>query len=263
VSAVTAKTKTLLQSIETVNVRLGLDKVEEHSAGDVMSGPTLSQPSTLPATIEPKSTESTIIAPLTIKHTTNGHTALLDAYKEMCATDEITRVCDGLYVSGFDVLTSKKLIELDIRFIINATSEKPNLLIPNVDVLKLDILDKPLVNIRGHMDICADRIHAVKKSGGQTLVHCALGISRSVTMCLAYLVKYERQTLRDAYFSLKKKRPRIHPNDGFWRQLIWFEADITKGPASVKMLSYPGGSIPSVYPTSGNRSMFRAAMSRK
>ena len=162
---------------------------------------------------------------------------------------DISTVCDGLYLSDFDSLTEEKIKRLNISFIVNATMEKPNLNFPNVDFLKLNIYDMPEANIKQYMDQCADRIHEVKTGGGNSLVHCAFGVSRSVTICLAYLVKYEGKTLRQAYYDLKDVRPIIHPNEGFWRQLISFEIDKI-GKQSVKMVVYPMGSTPDVYKSS-------------
>lgn len=46
----------------------------------------------------------------------------------------------------------------------------------------------------------------VVSRGEVVLVHCVAGVSRSVTLCLAYLVKWEKMTLRDAYHHMKQRR---------------------------------------------------------
>jgi atypical dual specificity phosphatase len=53
------------------------------------------------------------------------------------------------------------------------------------------------------------------------------GISRSVSVCLAYLVKYENMTLKAAYDHIFHERRFIYPNEGFWRSLMLFEEQIT------------------------------------
>jgi len=161
---------------------------------------------------------------------------------------DVTHVLDGLYLSDFNSLSAARLRRLGVTFVVNATREVP--LVDNADetveFMKLGVDDIPTENIGRFFDECADRIHGVRTSGGVALVHCALGISRSVSICLAYLVKYEGRTLRQAYFEVKKKRPIIRPNDGFWRQLIAFEVK-TLGRATVKLNIYPMGVIPDVY----------------
>jgi len=52
-------------------------------------------------------------------------------------------------------------------------------------------------------------------------------------MVIAYLVKYQGMTLRQAYLLVKEKRPITRPNLGFWEQLIQYEINIT-GVSTVK-----------------------------
>jgi hypothetical protein len=58
---------------------------------------------------------------------------------------------------------------------------------------------------------------------GSVLVHCQLGVSRSATIVIAYLMRFHDMTRDEAYIACKKKRPCINPNPGFWNQLATFE----------------------------------------
>ena len=51
------------------------------------------------------------------------------------------------------------------------------------------------------------------------LVHCIAGVSRSVSMVLAYLIREHAMTYEQAYTLVKQRRKIIHPNDGFIDQL--------------------------------------------
>ncbi|ODM23102.1 hypothetical protein SI65_00691 [Aspergillus cristatus] len=54
------------------------------------------------------------------------------------------------------------------------------------------------------------------------LVHCDVGISRSATIMIAYLMRKYCIPLKDAMTRVKAKRMKIRPNDGFREQLeIW------------------------------------------
>ena len=55
-----------------------------------------------------------------------------------------------------------------------------------------------------------------------------LGVSRSATIVLAYLMKYHHNTLAEAYLYLAQKRPQIGPNDGFILQLMRYEDELVK-----------------------------------
>nr|XP_008112492.1 PREDICTED: dual specificity protein phosphatase 13 isoform X2 [Anolis carolinensis]XP_008112493.1 PREDICTED: dual specificity protein phosphatase 13 isoform X2 [Anolis carolinensis] len=65
----------------------------------------------------------------------------------------------------------------------------------------------------------ADFIHkALKTGGGKVFVHCAMGLSRSATLVLAYLMIYENLTLVEALKAVDSHRG-ICPNTGFLNQL--------------------------------------------
>ncbi|MGH0116735.1 UNVERIFIED_CONTAM: hypothetical protein FKN15_021283 [Acipenser sinensis] len=59
---------------------------------------------------------------------------------------------------------------------------------------------------------------ALEKPGGKVLVHCAMGLSRSATLVLAFLMIYENKTLVDALKAVSEHR-NISPNMGFLGQL--------------------------------------------
>lgn len=106
---------------------------------------------------------------------------------------------------------------------------------PGVEYVKVRVDDSPTAHIYPHFDPVADKINGVKQRGYKTLVHCVAGVSRSATLCIAYLVKYENMALRDAYYCVKQARPIIRPNQGFWVQLIEYERKI-RGENTVTMV---------------------------
>jgi len=68
-------------------------------------------------------------------------------------------------------------------------------------------------------------IHSVLTNGSSSsvLVHCRRGISRSATVAIAYSIRYHGLTRDEAYSHVKRMRPQINPNRGFWNQLQTFE----------------------------------------
>ncbi|NWV57450.1 DS13B phosphatase, partial [Daphoenositta chrysoptera] len=59
---------------------------------------------------------------------------------------------------------------------------------------------------------------ALNSSGGKVFVHCAMGVSRSATLVLAFLMIHEHMTLVDALKTVSAHR-NICPNSGFLSQL--------------------------------------------
>ena len=51
------------------------------------------------------------------------------------------------------------------------------------------------------------------------LVHCYMGISRSASLVLAFLMKEFRMSLADAYNHTVSIRNIIEPNETFWKDL--------------------------------------------
>ncbi|KAK5871183.1 hypothetical protein PBY51_004077 [Eleginops maclovinus] len=65
----------------------------------------------------------------------------------------------------------------------------------------------------------ADFIQRALSRGGKVLVHCHVGVSRSATLVLAYLMLKHNLSLVEAICVVKENRGVI-PNRGFLRQLI-------------------------------------------
>lgn len=60
---------------------------------------------------------------------------------------------------------------------------------------------------------------------GKVLVHCHVGVSRSATLVLAYLMLKQNLTLVEAICAVKENRGVI-PNRGFLRQLIRLDGQL-------------------------------------
>ena len=56
--------------------------------------------------------------------------------------------------------------------------------------------------------------------GGGVYIHCIAGMSRSVTIALAYLVKHGGFTLRGAYERCRARRYIIDPNKTFLCEIV-------------------------------------------
>ena len=116
----------------------------------------------------------------------------------------------------------------------------------DVEFIRIAVDDIPTAQLGVYFDRIADKISSVKKNGGKTLVHCYAGRSRSSASVIAYLMKHEHMTLKQAHAHVRARRAIIRPNPGFWKQLITFEHRLF-GKNSVKMMYTTAGAIPDVY----------------
>ncbi|KAH7728628.1 Protein F26A3.4 [Aphelenchoides avenae] len=164
---------------------------------------------------------------------------------------QISELVPHLYISGVSALSSANMKAFNITLIVNATKEVPNLkALGEIQRMKLWVDDVSSEDLFPHFDLVADQIHAVIQDGGNVLVHCVAGVSRSASICLAYLTKFYCRSLRDAYHVMCSKRPMVRPNLGFWRQLIHYEQLVKGNAGSVRIVrddSQPDKLLPDVY----------------
>ena len=69
----------------------------------------------------------------------------------------------------------------------------------------------------------------IKRKGGKVFLHCHAGISRSATVCIAYIMKQQGWDLPCAYDFVKQRRPCVSPNLHFMGQLLEFQKQLTEG----------------------------------
>ncbi|KAL2867907.1 dual specificity phosphatase YVH1 [Aspergillus lucknowensis] len=85
----------------------------------------------------------------------------------------------------------------------------------------IDVDDVEDENLLEHFPSAIEFIQSGLETGGGVLVHCAMGKSRSATICIAYLLHRQRSvfTPQSALALLRESRPLCEPNSGFMAQL--------------------------------------------
>ncbi|KIJ29272.1 hypothetical protein M422DRAFT_784322 [Sphaerobolus stellatus SS14] len=132
--------------------------------------------------------------------------------------DEI--ISDRLYLGGLAAALDGALMSsLGITHILSVCPEC-TWDIPTHMAIHVD--DTPDENILIRLPEACDFIQRALNSGGKVYVHCMMGVSRSVTVVVAYLMKSQGISLHDALAYVKSRRPIIRPNYGFMEQLeVW------------------------------------------
>ncbi|XP_067946147.1 uncharacterized protein [Watersipora subatra] len=149
-------------------------------------------------------------------------------YGDLGIFKSISQVNEHLYICGVMALSEEKIKALKIDCVINATLDWPPYQIRGLETMRIQVDDVPSASLSPHFDRVANKVNEVISRGGRVLVHCMAGISRSSTLCIAYLMKYRGFSLQQAYSLMKTKRPLIRPNDGFWRQLVQYEKELKR-----------------------------------
>lgn len=101
----------------------------------------------------------------------------------------------------------------------------PDLSNLKIAYLNIAVRDSVAAHISTHFKDVTNFIDSARTKFGaraRVLLHCQAGVSRSVTLAIAYLMISRGMTLDDAWEWVKGRRNQAHPNVGFARQLLRF-----------------------------------------
>src|SRR5271169_701607 len=116
-------------------------------------------------------------------------------------------------------MDTAKLQSLGITHIVNATAEENNFFEDQFVYHRIPLYDKTSERAALFFDEFIDFVSSALAGHGKVMIHCKEGISRSVTLVLAYRMIREHITLRKAFEDIKVVRPHVEPNPGFLQEL--------------------------------------------
>jgi len=124
-----------------------------------------------------------------------------------------------------DAQNKKKLEKRGIKYIINMACAE-NYFPEDYEYLKLDVSDTPSQDLTQHFKQCFEFIDKGFNEKKSVLVHCQMGLSRSATIVIGYMMKSQGWPLEKAYSHVFEARGFIMPNDGFHYQLLKYEKQL-------------------------------------
>ncbi|KAE9551964.1 hypothetical protein FO519_004816 [Halicephalobus sp. NKZ332] len=142
----------------------------------------------------------------------------------------IDKIMEGLYISDAASVISgrgkQQIKELNITHILTTSGmpiPKPSKM-SNVQYKFVFMMDTVSQDILGAnlLEIAIGFIDNAIKSGGRIIVHCEVGVSRSVAVVAGYLMKKFEWNPSKAILYIQKSRPIACPNSSFVRQLSIF-----------------------------------------
>jgi len=149
---------------------------------------------------------------------------------------ECTSITPFLFVSGAKIAQDFDcLVRNGITHIINTSGinlENFHESSGQFQYLKLDLLDHRSQDISPFFLTCISFIESCREGGGKCLVHCTQGVSRSCTICIAYLMVLRRMSYSDTFAFVKERRKVANPNCGFLCNLLELEKFCGLGAAS-------------------------------
>ena len=131
---------------------------------------------------------------------------------------DISQITNNIFIGNFTSSRCKtNLTDKNISAILNISGIEVNPYTSNY--LFFDINDNPSENIKAIFNQCFEFIDKNVENNKNVLVHCQMGISRSTTIVIYYLMKKNNIKFQDAYDIVKNKRSVANPNFGFVFQL--------------------------------------------
>ncbi|KAL3863886.1 hypothetical protein ACJMK2_005613 [Sinanodonta woodiana] len=173
------------------------------------------------------------------------------ALRRHCSKNGPVEIIDGLYLGDSQSSSHlETLRDIGITALLNVSTTCKNMFESDFKYKNIPVNDTETADLTSWFNEANNFIDSVRNDKGKVLVHCHAGISRSATICIAYLMCKDNLTLEQAYDHVKSRRSVISPNLNFMRQLQDFEK---------KSLSTPSQSNCSPdddYPSSGSSMEF-------
>ncbi|CAF4803183.1 unnamed protein product [Rotaria sp. Silwood1] len=138
--------------------------------------------------------------------------------------DKPTMILPHLYLgSEWNASNFEELKANNIGYVLNVSREIDNFFPGHFKYLNVRVHDHDDADLLKEWEKTFRFINEAKANNQCCLVHCKMGISRSASTVLAYLMKENNQSLADALEHVKKRRSCINPNGGFRNQLVIYE----------------------------------------
>ena len=146
-------------------------------------------------------------------------------------------ITDFLWLSSANSALDESVVgDLGITHIVNATNRcVPNMYEKNgVAYLNVDIDDDESASISSHFKSVEEFLNTAQSSSttlnpSRCLVHCMVGVSRSATLVIAYLMlRSSSPSLREIFNDVKSRREIIAPNPRFARELMQLELELNE-----------------------------------
>ncbi|KAF9464366.1 protein-tyrosine phosphatase-like protein [Collybia nuda] len=120
--------------------------------------------------------------------------------------------------------SSRSLTERRITHILSVCSDPIPAELPESGVchMRISVEDVDYADLLIHLPSACQFIDQALRNGGNVLVHCVQGISRSATVIAAYLMWSRRLGATQALDVVRAARDQIWPNPGFQEQLVLF-----------------------------------------
>lgn len=137
----------------------------------------------------------------------------------------VTQITPQVYFGTFeDAKNENNLRKIGVTHIISLIGPKHS--IKNMKHRHYPMNDYGRTDLKLVIKKLQNFVEESQKVGNKLFVHCQSGQNRSATVVLAFLMKCEYMSLKDAYRKVKKKRPVVQINKQYAKQLSALEVEL-------------------------------------
>ncbi|XP_076010640.1 dual specificity protein phosphatase 22-B-like [Genypterus blacodes] len=135
----------------------------------------------------------------------------------------INKVLPDLYLGNLKDARDRELLARNNITHILSIHDTPSPVLEDLTYLCIQAADNCKQNLTQHFRDSFTFIHESRMKGEGCLVHCVAGVSRSVTLVVAYIMTVTGRGWVESLAAVRAARPCAGPNLGFLRQLEEFE----------------------------------------
>ncbi len=134
---------------------------------------------------------------------------------------DMQEVAQNVWITNFFGARKLSLLRSqNVTHVLVCADELPIAFPHSFQYLKLDgFTDNTGTDLWKQLDNALPWMDEALRGGGRVLLHCAAGSSRSGSVVIAYLMRFQHMTLQQALSTARRARPIIDPNAGFLEQL--------------------------------------------
>ena len=158
-----------------------------------------------------------------------GHTVAPDTCQDASQIFPFLWLGSKIHAYDQDLMMGYKEIPNKISLIINISQKIENKFetegISYMQIPFCDVIDSPMIDYFDETFRC---IEQARLRNEIVFVHCRMGISRSATIVIAYIMRFLKTPFLEALKIVVEKRPIVEPNIGFIRQLEQYEKILKK-----------------------------------
>jgi protein-tyrosine phosphatase len=140
---------------------------------------------------------------------------------------QASRIAAGLFVGGDVVAKDRDVLQAaKISHVINCVGQLYESYFEEqgIKYLTLFLNDSPKEDLLSILYDCFEFIDDARSSDGHVFVHCSQGVSRSMSVAIAYRMLKEGRSYEDVFLDCKQLRSVANPNIGFVFQLMqWWK----------------------------------------